>query len=545
MKYYIIAGEASGDLHGSNLMKGLIEADSNACFRFWGGDLMAAQGGVLVKHYKETAVMGFVEVLRSLGKITSNLKHCKRDISEFNPDILILIDYPGFNFRIARFAKKMGLTVFYYISPKVWAWKESRVKYLKRDVDKLFIIFPFEIEYFKNKGIEAIYRGNPLLDSVAPALASKESEKKFIKRNNLSSKPIIALLAGSRVMEIDYLMPVMVQLESRFPDYQFVLAGAPSVPALVYDKYIKGTGIILLFNETYNILKHCKAAVVASGTASLEAALFNAPQVVCYGGNELSYQIAKRLVKVKYISLVNLILNQPLVKELIQHDYKTGNVENELKRVLSPKNREKILNRYQKIRKILGGEGASLKIARQMIEEYKTIIESKRFYGEIDTPIGTLLLICDNYSLISVTHVKEQRVSNGRRKSKEEGDTHPVLDLARQQFKEYFLNERQRFDIPVRLDGTGFQIKVWQELQKIPFGKVKSYGEVAELIGTPEATRAVGLACKMNPLLIVVPCHRVVGAHNRLTGFNIGLEKKGFLLEHEKAYLSDDKTLFT
>lgn len=537
MKYYIIAGEASGDLHGSNLMKGLIASDPQAEFKFWGGDLMAAQGGTLVKHYKETAVMGFVEVLMSLDKITKNLKLCKRDLLEYKPDILILIDYPGFNFRMAKFAKENNITVFYYISPKVWAWKESRVKYLKNDVDRLFIIFPFEIDYFKKWGINAIYNGNPLLDSVSGHPVHKESIEEFRERNNLDSRPVIGLLAGSRIMEINYLLPRMVRLEKFFPDYQFLLAGAPSVDKSVYEKHLKNSGIKLLFGETYGILKHSCATALASGTASLEAALLNAPQVVCYGGNEISYRIAKMLVKVKYISLVNLILDKPVVKELIQHDCTPEEISKELKKLLSKGQREKLEKKYEKLRTILGGDGASVKVARSMIDEYNKIISNKRFARVIDTPLGLLKLISNNESLIEVAYQEESNI-------KQDNDNHPVLIEAEKQFKEYFASQRKSFDLPLSPEGTEFQRRVWDELSKIPYGKVRSYGEVARLIGAKDANRAVGMACKMNPLLIVVPCHRVLGAHNKLTGFNIGIDKKSYLLEHEKAYQSEEQSLF-
>lgn len=537
MKYYIIAGEASGDLHGSNLMKGLKGADSSAEFRFWGGDLMAAQGGTLVRHYRETAVMGFVEVLMSIDKITKNLKLCKKDLLEYKPDILILIDYPGFNFRMAKFAKENNITVFYYISPKVWAWKEGRIKHLKSDIDRLFIIFPFEIEYFRKRGIEAIYNGNPLLDSIAGHPVHKESEEEFRKRNDLNDKPIIGLLAGSRIMEINYLLPRMVKMENKFPEFQFLLAGAPSVDHAVYEKHLKNSGIKLLFGETYGILKHSKATALASGTASLEAAILNAPQVVCYGGNEISYQIAKRLVKVKYISLVNLILDKPVVKELIQHDCTPSEIAKELKRLTSKGQREKIEKKYDKLRAILGGEGASAKVANSMIEEYQKIENSRRFSRVISTPLGDLKLLCDNKHLLEITYQKPDN-------AKHIMDTHPILLETEKQLSEYFGNQRKSFDLPVNPEGTEFQKRVWDELRRIPYGNVKSYGDVAKLIGAKDANRAVGMACKMNPLLIVVPCHRVLGAHNKLTGFNIGIDKKSYLLEHEKAYQAEGTNLF-
>ena len=264
MKYYIIAGEASGDLHGSNLMKGLKQADPEADFRFWGGDLMAMQGGVMVKHYKETAIMGFIEVLKNLNKITKNLSLCKKDILDYKPDVVVLVDYPGFNFRIAEFTHKQGIKTFYYIAPKVWAWKESRVKRLQKHVDKLFIIFPFEIEYFKKWGINAIYRGNPLIDSIADKTADSPSFSEFIEKNKLPNKPIIAFLAGSRKQEVKHIIPRVKKLVPEFPDYQLVLTAAPSLNKGLYDKLIsQKDNIAIVYNQTYDTLKVADAAIVA------------------------------------------------------------------------------------------------------------------------------------------------------------------------------------------------------------------------------------------------------------------------------------------
>lgn len=538
MKYYIIAGETSGDLHGSNLMKGLKIADQNADFRFWGGDLMQEVGGTLVKHYRETAVMGFIEVLGSLGKIATNLSLCKKDIVEYQPDVVILIDYPGFNFKIARFAKKNNFKVFYYISPKVWAWKESRIKYLKKDIDKLFIIFPFEIEYFKKHGIEAIYNGNPLLDSIMQHKCQQETEEQFRQRIGVNDQPIIGLLPGSRLMEINYLMPRMIQLEKEFPDHLFLLGAAPSISKEAYDKYLKGTNIKYLPGESYPIMKHARVTVLASGTASLEAALLNSPQVVCYGGNELSFQIAKRLVKIKYVSLVNLILNKPVVKELLQHDCTPANITKEVKLLFNNKKREQVFSKYKKIRELLGGEGASVKVAAAMIDELKKLKEMERYYTTIDSPIGKLKLTSGNEALLSVEYIKEDNI-------KETTKCPPVLMQAKKELQEYFNKERTTFDVPIKLEGTEFQCKVWEQLCTIPYGNLKTYGHIAKKIGDKDASRAVGMACKKNPLLIVVPCHRVVGANNTLTGFNIGVDKKSFLLAHEDAFDTSETNLFS
>lgn len=381
MRYFLIAGEASGDLHGSNLIKGIREIDNNAQIRCWGGDLMKEAGAELIKHYKDGAIMGFVEVVANLGKLAKNLQDCKNDIINYNPDVVVLIDYPGFNFRIAEFAKVRGMRVFYYIAPKVWAWKEKRVHKLKKYVDKLFIIFPFEIEYFRKWGINAIYRGNPLLDSVDNHSTSDETKEAFEQRCGLGSAgKTVALLAGSRKSEIKYLLPRMMQVAQRYPNYRFLMACAPSMDKEFYEGIIgnKCNNIKLLFGETYSILRHSDAAIISSGTASLEAALIGVPQVVCYGGNEISYQIAKRVVKLKYISLANLIMDKGMFKELIQHDCTPDKISQELDNLLdNSAYRKQMISGYMEVRNVLGGKGASAKVAKAMIEELETMIKNQ------------------------------------------------------------------------------------------------------------------------------------------------------------------------
>lgn len=395
MRYYIIAGEASGDLHGSNLIKGIKEVDGSAEIRCWGGDLMQKAGGVLVKHYKDSAVMGFVEVLANLRKISRNFALCEKDLLENRPDLLILIDYPGFNLRMAKFAKAHNIPVFYYIAPKVWAWKESRIKLLKRYVDRLFIIFPFEIEYFKKHGIDAIYNGNPLVDSIQ-AFKSEIAEKggsykeEFYKNNNLlPDKKLVALLSGSRRNEISYLLPRMLDAIRLFcsdrqnhgEQVQFALACAPSTERSFYEEIIgkniekKGKlpngSFTLVENATYSVLSYADAAIISSGTASLETALFKIPQVVGYGGNEISYQIAKHLVKLNYISLANLILDKHIFKELIQHECTPENLACELNRLLWDDGaRDAMMADYNKVTEMLGGGGTSARVAKTMINEY-------------------------------------------------------------------------------------------------------------------------------------------------------------------------------
>ncbi len=372
MKYYIIAGEASGDLHGSNLMNGLKMVDPNAEFRVWGGDLMQEQGGELVKHYKETAIMGFVEVLLNLGKIKRFLKECKADIQKYQPDVVILIDYPGFNLRIAEFTKSIGLKTYYYISPKIWAWKESRIKKIKAFVDKMFVIFPFEVDYFKKHNYPVDYAGNPLLDAVQEKIDEKGSFEDFVAKNQLENKPVIGILAGSRKQEIDRNLGIMLDIIPHYKDYQFVIAAAPSIEPTYYDKFVKGHDVKVVFKQTYETLKHSTAALVTSGTATLETALFNIPQVVCYRAGNLSYYIAKQFVKLNYISLVNLIMDSEVVKELIQFDMNPNLVKEELDKILfDEQNRNRMLNDYKNLCEVLGGTGASERVA-QLIYNYLT-----------------------------------------------------------------------------------------------------------------------------------------------------------------------------
>jgi lipid-A-disaccharide synthase len=370
MKYYIIAGEASGDLHGSNLVKSIKKVDPKAEFRAWGGDLMASEGVDLVKHYRDLAFMGFVEVLMNLRTIKKNMSFCKSDIQSYNPDVLILVDYPGFNLRIAEFAKGIGQKVFYYISPKVWAWKQSRVKKIKAFVDRMFVIFPFEIDFFKKHDYPVIYKGNPLLDAVEEWREKSDSREDFLKANQLEEKPIMALLAGSRKQEIDRMLPEMVGMEKHYPQFQFVLAGAPSIDKEYYLPYLEGSGVKLIQNQTYPLLNNAELALVTSGTATLETALFEVPQVVCYKANNISYQIAKRLVKLDYISLVNLIMDKELVKELIQDDLNEKQLQIEIDKILpETATRAQMLEQYKALKEVLGGAGASEEVAKSMYQE--------------------------------------------------------------------------------------------------------------------------------------------------------------------------------
>jgi lipid-A-disaccharide synthase len=357
MKYYIIAGEASGDLHGSNLMKALKQKDPHAEFRFWGGDLMTAQGGTLVKHYRDLAFMGFLEVAMNLRTILNNIKFCKEDIKNNRPNVLILVDYPGFNLRIAKFAKELGIKVIYYISPQLWAWKEGRVEIIKKNVDEMMVILPFEEDFYKKHGVHSHFVGHPLLDAISTL--QDISVENFKAENNLNEKEIIALLPGSRKQEVEKMLEIMLSVRPYFKEYQFVIAGAPSLPREFYQSYVDDN-VHFVSNKTYDLLRCSKAALVTSGTATLETALLNIPEVVCYRGSKVSYAIAKRLVKnIKYISLVNLIMDREVVKELIQNDLNTKNLVEELKKLLEGEKRAQLLKDYELLREKLGGKGAS------------------------------------------------------------------------------------------------------------------------------------------------------------------------------------------
>ena len=366
MKYYIIAGEASGDLHASNLMKAILQNDTSAEFRFWGGDLMEDVGGTLVKHYRELAFMGFLEVIMNLRIIAKNISYCKKDIEEYYPDKIIFVDYPGFNFRIMKWAKDLDFKTHYYISPQIWAWKENRIKAIKRDVDHMYVILPFEKEFYEVKhNFPVNFVGHPLLDAIADKDLVAESQ--FKKENGLNTKPIIALLPGSRKQEIKKMLKIMLSVVDNFQDYQFVIAGAPSQDFLFYKQFINKENISFISNKTYDLLSISTAALVTSGTATLETALFKVPQVVCYKGSNISYQIAKRIVNLNYISLVNLIMDKEVVKELIQGEFNTNNLAVELTNILDFSHREKMFNAYYDLEQKLGGAGASKNTANLIV----------------------------------------------------------------------------------------------------------------------------------------------------------------------------------
>jgi len=370
MRYYIISGEASGDLHASNLIRHLKQKDADIQIRAWGGDLMQAQGATLVKHYKELAFMGFLEVLLNLKTILGNIRLCKNDILDYQPDALILVDYPGFNMRIAKFAKAHNIPVYYYISPQVWAWKKNRVYEIKKYVTKLYSILPFEQDFYAQYNYKVEYLGHPLLDAISNYRKEHKSDAHQWKQEG---RPLVALLPGSRAQELNKMLLKMLEVEKQFPECDFVIAGVQALGENFYQPFLKGSNIILEFNKTYQLLEEADAALVSSGTATLETALFNVPQVVCYQTSWLSYKIAKILVDIKYISLVNLISDQEIVKELIQEELTVTNMILELKRILSVDGASKMQTEYAHLDNLLCGIGASQRVAESIFKDLNDV----------------------------------------------------------------------------------------------------------------------------------------------------------------------------
>lgn len=372
MRYYVIAGEASGDLHASNLIRGLRSQDPEAEVRGWGGDLMQEAGCEIVRHYKDTAIMGFVAVLKNLKKLKGNIRACCEDIQTWKPDVVILVDYAGFNLRIARFAKCIGIRVFYYISPKLWAWNTGRVKQIRKNVDRMYVIFPFETDFYKKYNYKVQYAGNPLVDAIHDRPFQNETFSDFVQLNGLSGRPIIALLAGSRVQELKFVLPQMLKMVRHFSDFEFVIAGAPSMKDSDYAAYVGDMGVKIIYGQTYRLVKQATAALVTSGTATLETALLKTPQVVCYSGEggAFSYWLFKTVVKVKYISLVNLMLDREVVKELLMQKLNEKNLLAELSRIIYDEDvRQKMTADYEEIIERLGKPGASDRFAKLMIED--------------------------------------------------------------------------------------------------------------------------------------------------------------------------------
>lgn len=378
MKYYIIAGEASGDLHGSNLIKGIRRSDPQAEIRAWGGDLMQESGADLVKHYKETAVMGYWSVIKSLKKIKANLDFCKKDILEFNPDVVIFIDYPGFNLRIAKFAKLNGFKTFYYIAPKIWAWKTFRIKSIKKYVDGLYSILPFEVDFYKSYNYKIEFVGNPLLDAIEAKLNKTEIFDDFAKRHNVGHKPVIALLPGSRRQEIKFLLPMMLRMQNEFPQYQFLVSAAPGIKDGFYTKFMTDSNNKIIKNDTYQLLKHADAAIVASGTAALETAMIGTPQVAVYKitGGMFSEILGRIVIKVKWATLVNLIMQKEIIRELLQKDFTYNKLKKELAAILpGGEKRETLLINYKELHKKMGNTGASVRAAESMVKSLKATIQ--------------------------------------------------------------------------------------------------------------------------------------------------------------------------
>jgi lipid-A-disaccharide synthase len=368
MKFYIIAGEASGDLHASNLMKGILKLHPEAEFRCFGGDLMKEAGGILAKHYREMAFMGIWEVISNYGKIRKNIAECKADILRYQPDVIVLVDYAGFNLRIAEFARKLNFTVYYYISPKLWAWGKWRIKRVKQYVDRMFVNLPFEVDFYKSHGYVAEYYGNPVTDSVAAGMANNEDFMSFVHRNSLDDKPIIALLAGSRKQEIHLCLPEMLAITKYYPGYQFIVAGAPSLSPDFYKTYIENTPVRLLHNQTYAILKHAEAAVVTSGTATLETALHRIPQVVIYKTSTFTFYAGRPFVDIRFFSLVNLIMNREVVKELLQYNL-ARDIKTELDRILfDMPYRQQMMKDYESLIEKAGKPGVSDRVAKRILE---------------------------------------------------------------------------------------------------------------------------------------------------------------------------------
>ncbi len=374
MRYFIIAGEASGDLHASHLMGGIKKKDPEATFCFFGGDLMAEQGGILLKHYREMAFMGFFTVLMNLSQIKKNFKMAEEELIEFKPDVLILVDYPGFNLRMARFAKAHNIKTFYYISPKIWAWRSDRVKWIQNYVDEVFTIFPFEKDFYDKHNYKIRYVGNPTVDELAVRPNMDQTFREFIDENGLADQPIVALLAGSRKQEIKLILPTLIKVAAIFPEYQFVIAGAPSLSVGLYRENMQGSNIPVLFGKTYELLQQSRAAVVASGTATLETAVINVPQVVCYiiELGRFTSLLRKVFLKIQWISLVNLIMNKEIVREFFQENCKPANVAGELRKILDePAYRAEMLHNYQLMLSKLGPPGCADRAAEEMVDLLK------------------------------------------------------------------------------------------------------------------------------------------------------------------------------
>ena len=528
MRYFVIAGEVSGDQYAKKLMQALAEVDPLAEFRYRGPGTTSA-------------IMGFAEVAASLGTHLKELRRCKKELVEYSPDALILVDYPGFNLHMARFASCKGIKTLYYIAPKTWASREYRLRAIRKYVTRLYVIFPFEVDYFASKNIKAVYLGNPVLDNLADTLEKADPPDVFSKKYKIGPEPVLAILPGSRLNEINFLLPRARQIINKFSDYQWIVAATPSIPITVYDDILKDLPVRVMYGHTHQILQQAEAALVTSGTATLEAALLNCPQVVCYGGNPLSVAIARLIVKVKHISLPNLILEKNSVRELIQKDCNPERMEEELRLLLKGRQkRRSVLADYKRLARILGMDGASERIARHMYILLTGGHKVPRYRVYTTTPLGNFYISANEFEEITACEFEDNSNLKGYYKSGEPMDPEepkpPVLLLALEQLDEYFRGTRRTFDLPLQIEGTDFQKNVWEHLKKIPYGTTISYAELARRTGNPKAARAVGQATNANPFAIVIPCHRVIGADGSLVGYASGLGRKQKLLGMEKSY---------
>lgn len=530
MRYFIISGEPSGHVYAQQLMHALTLPDSEATFHYIGPD-------------SEGAVMGVTNVLAGLGRHIKKWLHCQKELLAFAPDVLILIDYPSFNLRMARFAHRHGIKTFYYIAPKIWASREKRIKALRKYVDTLFVIFPFETAYFERHGMQVQYLGNPLLDVVHEAPYETNDVGQFRQVHGLNNKPILAILPGSRKQEISFVLPRVLKFWTENTPYEWVIAGVSSIPDSFYLPLMEGSEAYLLTGHTHELLKYATIAVVTSGTATLEAALMNCPQVVCYGGDPLFISLARRIIKVKYISLPNLILDREAITELIQNDCTPKQIQSELFALMPGHlHRDKVMSDYKALHDLLGGRGATQRIAMKMVELLTGQVPdlSPKIYTRYTrTPFGNFAISANQEGLLTAARFEDDDTLEGYYCNQQPTikELAPdVLNQAVAQIKAYFEGTLRVFDLPLLMEGTDFQNSVWETLRTVPYGTTLSYTGLAKRLGNEKAARAVGQANNANPFAIIVPCHRIIGQRGSLVGYAGGLERKQKLLAMEKTF---------
>ncbi len=527
MRYFIIAGEASGDNYAKELYQGLQMADPQAVIHYFGPD-------------SSSAVMGFIEVLAKAGSLLKRLAACKRELLAFAPDVLILIDYPTFNMQMAGFANRHHIKTFYYLAPKVWASREGRVRKMRRVISRLYVIFPFETDYFNAKGIPSIYLGNPILDTLQPIMESDDSETDNFRREyKLSDAPILAILPGSRMAEINFTLPRAAAVIKEFPDHQWIVAGVHSILPEVYDRYLSDLPARVIYGNTHRILRQAVAAIVTSGTATLEAALLGCPQVVCYGGNPLSVAIARKIIRINHIALPDIILGKNTVHELVQKDCTPEHLTDELLSLLPGRQRRRsVLADYKQLQKLLGTPGATLRVARDMVETLTGITHPPIYKICEPTPFGFFCFTANLSGTLTGSFFAEDTAPGCYLNDHPlEGEPVPtVLQQAVTQLHEYLEGKRRAFDLPMQIEGTEFQKTVWQQLATIPYGTTCSYSDLAVKCGSPKAARAVGQANNANPFALIIPCHRVIGNDGSLVGYAGGLDTKQKILAMEKTY---------